>query len=72
MVIEYLDSVFDWLDANAASKNIERWFLLSTYYDISTCNAGAYAGLTLFDGHDVGADLTPVGEFFADRVLGTP
>ena len=69
-VIGYLDEVFDWLDANAASQNIEKWFLLSTYYDINTCNSGSYAGLTLFDGPVVGASLTEVGQFFRDRVLG--
>ena len=69
-VIGYLDAVFDWLDANAASKKIEKWFLYSTYWDITTCNSSAYAGLTLFDGPGVGAGLTPVGQFFRDRVLG--
>lgn len=69
-VIGYLDAVFDWLDANAASKNIEKWFLLSTYENITTCNSSAYAGLTLFDAPGVGANLTPVGKFFRDRVLG--
>ena len=69
-VIGYLDAVFDWLDANAASKNIEKWFLLSTYENITTCNASAYAGLTLFDGPNIGANLTAVGQFFRDRVLG--
>ena len=69
-VIGYLDGVFDWLDANATSKNIEKWFLLSTYENIITCNSGTYAGLTLFDGPNIGANLTTVGEFFRDRVLG--
>ena len=69
-VIGYLGAIFDWLDANAASKNIEKWFLLSTYENIETCNSSAYAGLTLFDGPHIGAKLTEVGEFFRDRVLG--
>ena len=69
-VIGYLDAVFDWLDANAASKNIEKWFLLSTYDNINRCNSSAYAGLTLFDAPGVGANLTPVGQFFRDRVIG--
>jgi hypothetical protein len=69
-VIGYLDAVFDWLDENAASKKIEKWFLLATYDNITTCNSSAYAGLTLFDAPETGANLTPVGEFFRDRVLG--
>ena len=68
--IGYLDAIFDWLDAEADSKNIEKWFLFSTYFNIGTCNSSAYAGLTLFDGPGIGANLTPVGEFFLDRVLG--
>ena len=70
-VIGYLDGVFDWLDANAISKKIEKWFLFNTYRDITTCTSDAYAGLTLFDGPGVGANLTEVGQFFRDRVLGT-
>lgn len=69
-VIEYLDGVFDWLDANAASKKIEKWFMFTTYRDITTCSSDAYAGLTLFDSPELGANLTPVGKFFRDRVLG--
>ncbi|MDA0989038.1 MAG: glycosyl hydrolase [Chloroflexi bacterium] len=70
MVIDYLVGVFDWLDANAAGKKIEKWFLFSTYRDITKCDPSAYAGLTLFNGPGVGAALTPVGQFFRDRVLG--
>ena len=69
-VIGYLDAVFDWLDANTASKKIEKWFLLSTYENVITCNSGSYAGITFFDGPGVGANLTDVGQFFRDRVLG--
>lgn len=69
-VIGYLDRVFDWLDANADAKNIERWFLFNTYKNITKCFPDAYAGLTLFDGPQPGAALTPVGQFFRDRVMG--
>ena len=69
-VINYLNEVFNWLDANASSHTIEKWFLFTTYSNITTCNPSAYAGLTLFDGPDVGAALTEVGQFFKNRVLG--
>lgn len=69
-VINYLDTIFNWLEANSGSKKIERWFLSNTYYDIETCNKAAYAGLTLFDSSEVGAKLTEVGQFFADRIQG--
>jgi hypothetical protein len=68
LVIEYLRTVFDWLETNSDSQNIERWFTVITYHDITTCNSAAYAGLTLFDGPDIGAGLTPVGQFFMNRV----
>ena len=67
-VIDYLTTVYDWLEANAASLNVERWFQYITYRDIHTCNGDGYAGVSLFDGPDIGANLTEVGEFFRDRV----
>jgi hypothetical protein len=69
-VISYLGKTFDWLEANAESKSIEKWFLFSTYKGITKCNSSAYAGLTLFDTPETGASLTEVGQFFRDRVLG--
>ena len=69
-VIDYLREIFDWLEANGAILNVEKWFLFRSYYDITKCNQAAYAGLTLFDGPGPGAALTPVGRFFRDRVLG--
>jgi hypothetical protein len=68
-VIGYLDAIFDWLDANAASMNLEKWFLYNTYSDITVCTSSSYAGLTLFDSPEVGANLTAVGQFFRDRVF---
>ena len=69
-VIQYLRTVFDWLEANAHDMDIERWFTFISYQDITKCNNGAYAGLSLFDGPDPGASLTEVGVFFRNRVLG--
>ena len=69
-VISYLGMILDWLEANAESKSIEKWFLFSTYKEITKCNSSAYAGLTLFDTPETGASLTEVGQFFRDRVLG--
>jgi len=66
-VINYLDTVFTWLEDNAVSKNIERWFLFTTYADIHHCRHDAYAGLSLFDGPDPGAALTDVGRWYVER-----
>ncbi|MBF8268176.1 MAG: hypothetical protein HW388_1684, partial [Dehalococcoidia bacterium] len=49
---------------------IQRWFPLITYYDINKCNDSADAGSTFFDGPGIGANLTPLGEFFRNRVMG--
>jgi hypothetical protein len=67
-VIGYYTAIFDWLDANAVSKNIEKWFPLITYWNVNTCNDSADAGSTFFDGPNIGANLTAVGQFFRDRV----
>lgn len=64
----YLRTVFDWLDANAEPMKIEGWFLYISYRDIAHCSGDAFAGLTLFDGPEPGAQLTEVGRFVRDRV----
>ena len=69
-VLDYLTTVFDWLEANSATMNIQRWFLFASYADLVTPNASASAGLTLFDAPGVGAALTPTGELFRSRALG--
>ena len=69
-VIGYLRQVYDWLELNAESMHIERWFQYIAYRDISTCSNDGYAGLTLFDGPEPGAELTPVGRYFKRRLLG--
>ena len=66
-VIDYLDTVFTWLEDNAVSKNIERWFLFVAYADIHHCRFDAYAGLSLFDGPAPGAALTDVGRWYVAR-----
>ncbi len=68
-VIQYLTTVYDWLEENATPLNIERWLTFTSYRDLAAPNAAGFAGLTLFDGPAPGAHLTPVGEFFANRVL---
>ncbi len=70
-VLQYFQTVFDWLEANSSGKNIQRWFTFSTYKDIMQGSAESYAGVTLFDGPSVGAALTPVGQYLRNRILGT-
>ena len=66
-VIGYFAKVYDWLEANSAALNVERWFTFITYADLLTGNSGAYSGPSLFDGPDQGAGLTVVGEFYKSR-----
>ncbi|MBI2867077.1 MAG: hypothetical protein HYX97_01925 [Chloroflexi bacterium] len=68
-VIEYMRTVFNWLEANAGPKKIERWFQFVAYQDLTTCNEGAYAGISLFNGPDVGAAPSATGQFFRMRAL---
>lgn len=67
-VLGYLTTAFDWLDANAESQGIGKWFTFVSYADITRCRDDAFAGLTLFDGSKPGAELTEVGTFFKDRL----
>jgi hypothetical protein len=69
-VIEYLGELYDWLESNADRLNIERWFQYISYRDIAKCSLDGYAGLTLFDGPEPGAKLTPVGRYFKRRSMG--
>lgn len=66
-VINYFATVYDWLEANSASKNIQRWFTFVSYSDLLTANMGAYAGASLFETGVIGSRLTPMGEYFKTR-----
>ncbi|MEX0762006.1 MAG: hypothetical protein WD208_03605 [Dehalococcoidia bacterium] len=67
-VIEYLERLYTWIEANSESLNVPVSFLYATYRDIESCSADWYAGLRLFDSPDLGAELTEVGEFFRDWI----
>jgi hypothetical protein len=69
-VLAYLTALFDWLEANSVSMNVQRWFLYKSYHDLVKPQLGGFAGLTLFDGPNPGAQLTPTGELFRRRALG--
>ena len=69
LVLNYMRTVFDWLETNSAPLNIQRWFQFWTYEDITICNEGAYAGISLFTGPQTGAPLSATGNYFRNRVL---
>jgi hypothetical protein len=62
-------TIYDWLEANSASLNIQRWFQFFSYQNLTTCNTGAYAGISLFSSPQTGAPLSTTGEYFRNRVL---
>jgi hypothetical protein len=68
-VINYLRTVYDWLEANANSSNIQRWFQHKAYLDLANPGPWASSGLTLFDGPGASAQLTEVGRYYRDRVV---
>jgi hypothetical protein len=67
VVRDYFDSVFSWLENNALSYNIERWFTYVTYSDIANCRFDGYSGMSLFDASGVGSKLTDIGRWYAAR-----
>jgi len=71
-VKQYLNNVFNWLEANADSLKIEKWFIYRTYFKIGVGapNQWGYHGLTMFNGPSVGANLTPIGQLIKNRIQG--
>lgn len=70
LMSDYLTSVLDWLEANAASKLIERWFFFSSWKDIVNIGSDGYMGISFYDGPGVGASLTCLGDVYRARALG--
>ena len=69
-VKNYLQTMFRWLVQNGTALKIEKWFILSTYYDIAKCNYASYAGMTLFNGPEPSSGLTDIGQFVRDWAAG--
>jgi hypothetical protein len=67
VMIEYFDRTYTWLEQNAVSKNIERWMTFITYSPLTACTVDPYAGISLFDGPNIGANLTEVGQWYKIR-----
>ena len=69
LMSDYLSSVLDWLEANAASKLIEKWFFFSSWKDIVNVGSDGYMGISFYDGPGVGANLTCLGDVYRARAL---
>ena len=64
--------MLDWLDANAESNNIEKWFFFTSWKDIIDVGADGYMGITFFNDNDIGSPLNCLGEVYRARALGQP
>ena len=72
---DYLTAVLGWLEVNAESNKIEKWFFFHTWTDIVDVIRGGYMGIIFFDGPDQGASLNCLGETYRSwsmQVPGTP
>ena len=69
-VKQYLREVYQWLESNSSSKNIEAWFTFSTYRDLTGCHADGGYGLSLFEDDGSGLVLTDIGQFYWDWTHG--
>jgi hypothetical protein len=67
VVRDYFDSVYTWLEDNASSHNIERWFTYVTYSEFGVCQGDGYAGWTLLDSGTTDAQLTDLGRWYVSR-----
>jgi len=69
-VKQYLREVYEWLESNAVSKNIGRWFTFSSFRDLSACHADGGYGLTLYEQSGGENVLTEIGQFYLDWTHG--
>ena len=69
-MVGYVEALSSWLDERGPSLNIEKWFFFRSYHDITGRTENGYAGLSFFDGANVGAGLTPLGELYRLYALG--
>ena len=69
---DYMINILDWLEMNAASHRIDKWFFFKSFADVANPSNDGYMGISLFDGPDIGANLTCLGEIYRARSLGEP
>ncbi|MDA1296503.1 MAG: glycosyl hydrolase [Chloroflexi bacterium] len=66
----YLARAYSWFEANSSAMNIQRWFTFSTYKNIDVCQADSGNGLSLLDNSGGAGNMTEVGIFFKNWILG--
>lgn len=65
----YIIEVLDWLDTNAETHGVEKWFFYKTYRDLVNIATDGYMGISLLD--DPAIDTAPncLGETYRSRSL---
>ena len=71
-ISDYLTTVLDWLEDNAAAQNIEKWFFFKTWKDVANPGPDFYMGISFFDDPTQGASRTCLGDIYRARSLGDP
>ena len=66
---DYLTTLLDWLEANAAAYKIDKWFFYRTWEDIVNVGGGGYMGITFFEGPEPDASLNCLGDTYRARAL---
>jgi hypothetical protein len=66
----YMDGIINWLDDNATSQKIDRWFFFRDWIDISETARNGYAGIHLFESGAEGAQLNQLGIVYRDHATG--
>ena len=61
---DYLITVLDWLDQNATSMKIEKWFMFATWKDIVNVGQDGYMGIIFFDRSELNAEINCLGEIY--------
>ena len=69
---DYLNQILSWLTDNAVNKNVNKWFLYTTWVDVVNVGADGYMGITLYRQPTIGASKTCLGEIYKSWIDGSP
>ena len=67
-VADYLRRLFAFFEAISEVADVERWFLYRNSFNFGV-NPSGTNGLTLFEGHTVGAPLSDIGEVYSELIF---
>ena len=65
----YIIEVLDWLDDNAETYGVERWFFYKTYRDLINVGSDGYMGISFLDDPAMGTGPNCLGETYRTRSL---